>query len=67
MTKTDWIKLAMPASITLLAAAIFSAPMLALAQFPREISVTQAGNTDGFWKVVQIEPCNDQCADINPE
>ena len=32
MTKDDWIKLAMPASITLLAAAIVAIPMLTNAQ-----------------------------------
>ena len=32
MTKSDWIKLAMPASITLLAISILTVPMIANAQ-----------------------------------
>ncbi|WP_156782949.1 hypothetical protein [Synechococcus sp. CC9605] len=32
MTKADWLKLAMPASITLLALAVFSAPLVGNAQ-----------------------------------
>ena len=32
MTKDDWLKLAMPASITLLALAVFSAPLMTNAQ-----------------------------------
>ena len=35
MTKDDWLKLAMPASITLLALAVFAAPLMTNAQIQR--------------------------------
>ena len=38
MTKDDWLKLAMPASITLLALAVITTPLLANAR------ITQAGS-----------------------
>ena len=41
MTKEDWIKLAIPVSITLLGIAIFTQPMVSNA-FPWEIVVKQA-------------------------
>tara|TARA_B100001057_G_scaffold474035_1_gene539154 strand:- start:584 stop:763 length:180 start_codon:yes stop_codon:yes gene_type:complete len=41
MRKEDWIRLAMPASICLLAASIFSTPLLSNA-VPTEITVKQA-------------------------
>ena len=41
MQKEDWIRLATPASIMLLAAAIFMQPLMSNA-FPSSISVTQA-------------------------
>jgi len=40
MTKEDWIKLAMPVSITLLAMALVAQPMVSNA-FPSSIEVTQ--------------------------
>ncbi|WP_413429853.1 hypothetical protein [Synechococcus sp. Cu2B8-bc1011] len=46
MTKDDWIKLAMPASITLLAMAILSVPLLSNAQ------LTQTGEQ---WNPVYVK------------
>ena len=40
MTKADWLKLAMPASITLLTAAIVATPLLSNAQNIRLTPVT---------------------------
>ena len=48
MTKEDWIKLAMPASITLLAMAIVTQPMVSNA-FPSEIVVKQ--NFSDSWDI----------------
>lgn len=49
MTKADWIKLAMPASISLLAIAVITAPILVRAQVSNGgiIFVRQAGD----WKM----------------
>ena len=48
MRKADWIKLAMPASITLLAISILTVPMIANAQLDGStIFVAQYGS----WKV----------------
>ena len=48
MTKDDWIKLAMPASITLLAIAVLAAPVMVSANFPSSISVYQG---DYSWRI----------------
>lgn len=47
MTKDDWIKLAMPASITLLAAAIFTMPFVVQAA---EAVTTIVGPEISVWK-----------------
>ncbi|WP_156783067.1 hypothetical protein [Synechococcus sp. CC9605] len=39
MTKADWLKLAMPASISLLALAVFTAPLMTNAQIERNGSM----------------------------
>ena len=48
MTKDDWLKLAMPASITLLALAVFTAPVMVKANFPSSITVYQG---EPSWKI----------------
>ena len=53
MTKDDWLKLAMPASITLLAMAVFTTPMLVKAQFTDSIRILQGGEWQ--MKVVNVE------------
>ena len=53
MTKDDWLKLAMPASITLLAMAVFTTPMLVKAQFTDSIRILQGGEWE--MKVVNVE------------
>ena len=48
MTKDDWLKLALPTSITLLALAVFAAPVMVKANFPDSITVYQG---DVSWAI----------------
>lgn len=43
MTKDDWLKLAMPASITLLALSVITTPLMVKAQLMESLRIYQGG------------------------